>query len=200
MVMTASLHRVDGRFLTKSWVAPVAGVLHPCCSPSAGSVCTNPPVKSLYGNRGPLDPGGGPVVVESRADDQPFWHSPQPHSTSGPPQGILATGMEGIYTQYPTGFSCDVCDGIAVVEVDDGDHYLCAAHAIKPVMEINLTGDEPIVTIADEPAPASNGTMIGAPSTAPDVVIADADVRELLTDVVTGLRAIRRRLETTPAS
>jgi len=32
------------------------------------------------------------------------------------------------------------------------------------------------------------------------VVIADADVRELLTDVVTGLRAIRRRLETTPVS
>ena len=107
--------------------------------------------------------------------------------------------MEGIYTQYPTGFSCDVCDGIAVVEVDDGDHYLCAAHAIEPVMGMNLTGDEPIVTIPDEPAPASDKTMIGAPSTVPDVVIADADVRELLTDVVTGLRAIRRRLETTPA-
>jgi len=154
----------------------------------------------LCGSRGLLDPGGRLVVVESRADDQPFWNSPQPHSTSGSPRGILTTGMEGIYTQYPTGFSCDVCDGIAVVDVDDGDHYLCAAHAIEPVMEINLTGDEPIVTIADEPAPASNGTMIGAPSTAPDVVIADADVRELLTDVVTGLRAIRRRLETTPAS
>lgn len=108
--------------------------------------------------------------------------------------------MEGIYTQYPTGFSCDVCDGIAVVEVDDGDHYLCAAHAIEAVMEINLTGDEPIVTIADEPAPASNDTMIGAPSTALDVVVTDTDVRELLTDVVSGLRAIRRRLETTPAS
>jgi len=108
--------------------------------------------------------------------------------------------MEGIYTQYPTGFSCDVCDGIAVVDVDDGDHYLCAAHAIEPVMEINLTGDKPIVTIADKPAPVSNDPMIGAPSTASDVVIADADVRELLTDVVTGLRAIRRRLETTPVS
>ena len=148
----------------------------------------------------PLDPGGGPVVVESRADDQSYRHSRQPHSTSGSPQGILAAGMEGIYTQYPTGFSCDVCDGIAVVEVDDGDHYLCAAHAIEPVMEINLTGDEPIVTIADGPAPSSNVIMIGAPSTAPDVVIADADVRELLTDVVSGLRAIRRRLESTPAS
>lgn len=108
--------------------------------------------------------------------------------------------MEGIYTQYPTGFSCDVCDGIAVVDVDDGNHYLCAAHAIEPVMEINLTGDEPIVTVADEPAPASNVIMIGAPSTAPDVVIADADIRELLTDVVSGLRAIRRRLESTAAS
>lgn len=153
----------------------------------------------MGGNRGLLDPDGGPVVVESRADDQPFWNSPQPLSTSGSLQGILTTGMEGIYTQYPTGFSCDVCDGIAVVEVDDGDHYLCAAHAIEPVMEINLTEDEPIVTVADEPAPASDDTTIGAPSTVPDVVIADADVRELLTDVVTGLRAIRRRLETTPA-
>ena len=108
--------------------------------------------------------------------------------------------MEGIYTQYPTGFSCDVCDGIAVIDVGDGDHYLCAAHAIEPMMEIDLAGDEPIVSIADGPAPASNVVMIGAPSTAPDVEIADADVQELLTDVVSGLRAIRRRLESTPVS
>ena len=108
--------------------------------------------------------------------------------------------MEGIYTQYPTGFLCDVCDGIAVVEVDDGDHYLCAAHAIEPVMELNLTGDEPIVTIADGPAPASNVLIVGAPSTASDAVIADADVQQLLNDVVSGLRAIRRRLDSTPAS
>jgi hypothetical protein len=108
--------------------------------------------------------------------------------------------MEGIYTQYPTGFSCDVCDGIAVVDVNDGDNYLCAAHAIEPMIEIDLAGDEPIVAIADAPAPASNVIMIGAPTTAPDVVIADTDVRELLTDVVSDLRAIRRRLESTPAS
>ena len=108
--------------------------------------------------------------------------------------------MEGIYTQYPTGFSCDVCDGIAVVDVSDGDHYLCAVHAIEPMIEIDLAEDEPIVAIADAPAPASNVIMIGPPTTAPDVVIADADVRELLTDVVSGLRAIRRRLESTPAS
>ena len=108
--------------------------------------------------------------------------------------------MEGIYTQYPTGFSCDVCDGIAVVEVDDGDHYLCSAHAVEPLMEIHLTGDEPIVAIADVPAPASNVIMIGAPTTAPDAAIADADVQELLTDVVLGLRAIRNRLESTRVS
>ena len=108
--------------------------------------------------------------------------------------------MEGIDTQYPTGFSCDVCDGIAVIDVDDGDHYLCAAHALEPMVEINLTEDEPMVTIADRPTPASNVVMIDAPSTAPDVEIADADVRQLLTDVVSGLRAIRRRLESTPTS
>jgi hypothetical protein len=108
--------------------------------------------------------------------------------------------MEGIYTQYPTGFSCDVCDGIAVVDVNDGDQYLCAAHAIEPMMEIDLAGDEPIVTVADAPARASNVIMIGAPTTATDTVIADADVQQLLSDVVLGLRAIRHRLESTPVS
>jgi hypothetical protein len=108
--------------------------------------------------------------------------------------------MEGIYTQYPTGFSCDVCDGIAVVDVDDGDHYLCAAHAIKPMMEIDLTAAEPTVAITDVPAPVSNVIMIGAPTTAPDTAIADADVQKLLTDVVLGLRAIRNRLESTRVS
>jgi hypothetical protein len=108
--------------------------------------------------------------------------------------------MEGIYTQYPTGFSCDVCDGIAVIDVDDGDHYLCAAHAIEPMMEIDLVRDEPIVSIADRPALASSASMMGAPSTAPDVAVADAEVQELLTDIVLGLRAIRRSLELKPVS
>jgi hypothetical protein len=105
--------------------------------------------------------------------------------------------MEGIYTQHPTGFSCDVCGGIAVIDVDDGDHYLCAAHAIEPMMEINVTEDEPIVTMADRQEPASSVVMIDARSTVPDVEIADGDVRQLLTDVVSGLRAIRRSLEST---
>jgi hypothetical protein len=108
--------------------------------------------------------------------------------------------MEGIYTQYPTGFSCDVCGGNAVVDVNDGDHYLCAAHAIEPMIEIDLTGDAPIVAIADAPAPASNVIVIGTPTTAPDPVIADAEVQELLTDVVLGLRSIRHRLESTPVT
>jgi len=108
--------------------------------------------------------------------------------------------MEGIYTQYPTGFSCDVCDGIAVVDVNDGDHYLCAAHAIEPMMEIDLAGDEPIVAITSARAPASNVITMSALKTAPDAVIADPDVQQLLTDVVLGLRAIRYRLESTPVS
>lgn len=108
--------------------------------------------------------------------------------------------MEGICTQYPTGFSCDVCDGVAVVDVNDGDNYLCAVHAIEPMIEIDLAADEPIVAIADMPAPASNVIMIGAPTTAPDAVIADPKVQQLLTDVVLGLRAIRHRLESTPVS
>jgi hypothetical protein len=157
-------------------------------------------IVAQYGAEWPLDPVFGLVAVTSRADDQPFRYSPQPHSTIRSPYGILATGMEGIYTQYPTGFSCDVCDGIAVVDVNDGDNYLCAAHAIEPMIEIDLAGDEPIVAIANVPAPASNVIMIGAPTTAPDAVIADADVQKLVTDVVLGLRAIRHRLESTPVS
>lgn len=153
-----------------------------------------------YGTEWPLGPTGGLVAVTSCAGDQPFRYSPQPHSTTGPPCGILVTGMEGIYTQYPTGFSCDVCDGNAVVDVNDGDRYLCAAHAIEPMMKLDLTGDEPIVAIADAPEPASNVVMIGTRATAPDPVIADADVQELLTDVVLGLRAIRHRLESTPVT
>ena len=108
--------------------------------------------------------------------------------------------MEGIYSQYPTGFSCDVCDGIAVVDVNDGENYLCAAHAIEPTMEIDLAGSEPIVAIASTRAPASNVITMSAPTTAPDTEIADPDVQQLLTDVVVGLRAIRYRLESTPAS
>jgi hypothetical protein len=108
--------------------------------------------------------------------------------------------MEGISTQRPTRFSCDVCGRTAVIDVADGDHYLCAAHALEPMVEITLTKDESIVTIADRSEPAANVVAIGAPSPAPDVEIADADVRQLLTDVVSGLRAIRRSLESTPNS
>ena len=108
--------------------------------------------------------------------------------------------MEGIYTQYPTGFACDVCDGTAVVDIDDGDRYLCSAHALEPMMEIDLTGSEPIVTIEADPALAANVVVMGAPATSPTAVIGDADVRKLLADVVAGLGAIRRSLESTPVS
>jgi hypothetical protein len=100
--------------------------------------------------------------------------------------------------QYPTGFACDVCDGIAVVEVNDGDHYLCAAHAIEPRLEIDLSGNEPIVAIEDAPTLTSNVIAMPAQTPAPTAVIADTDVQKLLTDVVSGLRAIRYRLESTP--
>ena len=106
--------------------------------------------------------------------------------------------MEGIYSQYPTGFTCDVCGGIAVVDIDDGGHYLCAPHAIEPMMEIDLTGDRPIVVVASAPAPASEVVVTGARTAAPNAVTADADVQKLLSDVVIGLRAIRYRLESTP--
>jgi hypothetical protein len=108
--------------------------------------------------------------------------------------------MEGIYPQYPTGFACDVCDGIAVVVVDDGDHYLCAAHAIEPMMDVDLTRNGQVVAISDTPEPAPSIIMMGTPTPAAEAAIADADVQKLLTDVTIGLRAIRYRLESTSAS
>ena len=78
--------------------------------------------------------------------------------------------------------------------------YLCAAHAIEPTTEVDLARSEPIVVIADAPVPASNAIRMSAPTTAPDAVVADPDVQQLLTDVVLGLRAIRYRLESTPVS
>jgi hypothetical protein len=49
-------------------------------------------------------------------------------------------------TQHPTGFICRICEGIAVVEIDDG--YLCAAHAIDALtsIEIDLRVEEPAVS------------------------------------------------------
>ena len=77
------------------------------------------------------------------------------------------TDMEGIHPQYPTGYVCDVCGGIAVIDVDDGDHYLCAADAIEPMMDIDLTRDEPIVAVAATPAPTSRVMMMRARTAAP---------------------------------
>ncbi len=106
--------------------------------------------------------------------------------------------MEGIHPQYPTGFVCDVCGGIAVIDVDDGDHYLCAAHAIEPMMDIDLTRDEPIVAVAATQATISKVLVMRAPTAPPAGSIADGEVQALLDEIVIGLRAIRRRLESTP--
>jgi hypothetical protein len=50
--------------------------------------------------------------------------------------------MEGMDTQHATGFTCSICGGTAVVDVDDG--YLCAAHAIEALItiEIDLRAEE----------------------------------------------------------
>ena len=45
-------------------------------------------------------------------------------------------GMEGMDTQHATGFTCSICGGIAVVDVDDG--YLCATHAIEALITIEI--------------------------------------------------------------
>ena len=41
---------------------------------------------------------------------------------------MVLLGMEDAYSQHPTGYTCTVCGGIAVVDTDDT--YLCAVDAI----------------------------------------------------------------------
>ncbi len=53
--------------------------------------------------------------------------------------------MEGLEAQRPTGFACQVCGGVAVVDIDDG--YLCAPHAIAS-LTIDLRSSEPVVTFS----------------------------------------------------
>jgi hypothetical protein len=57
--------------------------------------------------------------------------------------------MEGLETPQPTGYTCDLCGGVAVVDVDDG--YLCAPHAIG-ALTIDVRSDEPIVTFSSRPS------------------------------------------------
>ncbi len=130
--------------------------------------------------------------------DQPIRHSSQPLSTIRSLRGILVTGMEGSCLQYPTGFACDVCDGIAVVDVNDGDHYLCAVHATEPTVKVDLTRDDPVVVVAADPAGAANVVMMGAPTPEPAAPITDGEIQKLLADVVIGLRGIQYRLQSMP--
>ena len=53
--------------------------------------------------------------------------------------------MEGMETQHATGYTCLVCGGVAVVDIDGG--YLCAQHAIE-AMTVDLRAEEPTVTVS----------------------------------------------------
>lgn len=59
---------------------------------------------------------------------------------------MLVPGMEGMNTQHATGYTCRMCEGVAVVDID-GD-YLCAEHAIEAMITIDLRAEEPIVTVS----------------------------------------------------
>jgi hypothetical protein len=54
--------------------------------------------------------------------------------------------MEGMSTQHATGYTCRICEGVAVVDID-GD-YLCAEHAVEAMITIDLRAEEPIVTVS----------------------------------------------------
>ncbi|HZJ47639.1 MAG TPA: hypothetical protein VFD97_01225 [Acidimicrobiia bacterium] len=49
-------------------------------------------------------------------------------------------------TQHATGYTCRMCGGDAVVDID-GD-YLCAEHAIEAMITVDLRAEEPIVTVS----------------------------------------------------
>jgi hypothetical protein len=53
--------------------------------------------------------------------------------------------MEGMDTQHPTGYTCQICRGVAVVDIDGS--YLCARHAIEAMIGVDLRAGEPTVTV-----------------------------------------------------
>jgi hypothetical protein len=54
--------------------------------------------------------------------------------------------MEGMNTQHATGYTCHMCGGVAVVDIDGG--YLCARHAIEATITVDLRAEEPTVTVS----------------------------------------------------
>ena len=59
---------------------------------------------------------------------------------------MLAGGMEGMSKQHATGYTCRMCGGVAVVDIDD--HYLCTKHAIEMMITVDLRAGEPTVTVS----------------------------------------------------
>ena len=66
------------------------------------------------------------------------------------------------YSQRATGYVCQVCGGIAVVDMDGGE-YLCAVHGIEVLMRIDLRATDPVM-ILDAPH-ASQFVGAGRPGT-----------------------------------
>ncbi len=58
---------------------------------------------------------------------------------------MLVAGMEGMDTQHATGYTCLLCGGVAVVNIDGG--YLCARHPIEAMITVDLRAEEPTVTV-----------------------------------------------------
>jgi hypothetical protein len=46
---------------------------------------------------------------------------------------MMLSGMEDINPHYPTGYTCTICGGVAVVDADGT--YLCAADAISAMSD-----------------------------------------------------------------
>jgi len=59
---------------------------------------------------------------------------------------MMAAGMEGMSKQHATGYTCHMCGGVAVVDIDGS--YLCAKHAIETMITVDLRAEEPTVTVS----------------------------------------------------
>ena len=49
-------------------------------------------------------------------------------------------------TQHATGYTCLLCGGVAVVDIDG--NYLCAAHVIEAMIVVDLRAEEPTISVS----------------------------------------------------
>jgi len=59
---------------------------------------------------------------------------------------MLTPGLENMSKQHTTGYTCHLCGGVALVDID-GDH-ICAKRTIEAIVTLDLRAHEPTVTVS----------------------------------------------------